>query len=39
LRGLQNAEVTQGLAAGEQIVRPVEGQKQPLTDGQRIKAK
>jgi len=39
LRGLQNVEVTQGLAAGEQIVRPGEGQKQPLTDGQRIKAK
>jgi HlyD family secretion protein len=39
LRGLQNAEVTQGLSAGEQIVRPVEGQKQPLTDGQRIAAK
>ena len=39
LRGLQNVEVTQGLSAGEQIVRPVEGQKQPLTDGQRIKAK
>jgi HlyD family secretion protein len=39
LRGLQNVEVTQGLSAGEQIVRPAEGQKQPLTDGQRIKAK
>jgi HlyD family secretion protein len=39
LRGLQNAEVIQGLSTGEQIVRPVEGQKQPLTDGQRIKAK
>jgi|BarGraNGADG00212_2_1021979.scaffolds.fasta_scaffold02135_2 HlyD family secretion protein len=39
LRGLQNVEVTQGLSAGEQIVRPVEGQKQPLNDGQRIKAK
>ncbi len=39
LRGLQNVEVTQGLSAGEQIVRPVEGQKQPLTDGQRIKVK
>jgi HlyD family secretion protein len=39
LRGLQNVEVTQGLSAGEQIVRPVEGQKQLLTDGQRIKAK
>jgi hypothetical protein len=39
LRGLQNVEVTQGLSAGEQIVRPVEGQKQLLTDGQRITAK
>jgi HlyD family secretion protein len=39
LSGLQNVEVTQGLSAGEQIIRPVEGQKQPLTDGQRIIAK
>lgn len=39
LRGLQNVEVTQGLSTGEQIVRPVEGQKQPLTDGQRIATK
>jgi HlyD family secretion protein len=39
LRGLQNVEVTQGLSAGDQIVRLVEGQKQPLTDGQRITAK
>jgi HlyD family secretion protein len=39
LRGLQNVEVTQGISAGEQIARPVESQKQPLTDGQRIKAK
>jgi HlyD family secretion protein len=39
LRGLQSVEVTQGLSAGEQTVRPVEGQKQPLTDGQRISAK
>jgi HlyD family secretion protein len=39
LRGMQNVEVTQGLSTGEQIVRPVEGQKQPLTDGQRITAK
>jgi HlyD family secretion protein len=38
LRGLQNVEVTQGLSAGEQVVRPGEGQKQPITDGQRIKA-
>jgi HlyD family secretion protein len=39
LRGLQSVEVVQGLAAGEQIIRPVEGQKQPLTDGQRIAVK
>jgi len=36
---LQNVEVTQGLSAGEQIVRAAEGQKQPLTDGQRIASK
>lgn len=36
LTGLQNVEIVQGLAAGEQVVRPVTGQKQPLTDGQRI---
>jgi HlyD family secretion protein len=39
LRGLQSVEVTQGLSAGEQIIRPVEGQKQPLADGQRITVK
>ncbi len=39
LRGLVNVEVTQGLSVGEQIVRSVDGQKQPLTDGQRIAAK
>ena len=39
LRGLGNVEATHGLAAGEQIIRPREGQKQPLTDGQRISAK
>ncbi len=39
LRGLQNVEVMQGLSTGEQIVRPVEGQKQPLADGQRIAVK
>lgn len=38
LRGLQDVEVTQGLSAGDQIVRPVAGQKQPLTDGQRVAA-
>ena len=39
LRGPAGAEVTQGLSAGEQIVRPIEGQKQPLSDGQRITVK
>ncbi|ODU25237.1 MAG: efflux transporter periplasmic adaptor subunit [Verrucomicrobia bacterium SCN 57-15] len=39
LRGSQNVEVTQGLSNGEQIVRPGAGQKQPLTDGQRIATK
>ena len=39
LRGLKNLEVTQGLTAGEQIVKPPTGQKQPLADGQRITAK
>jgi hypothetical protein len=32
-------EVAQGLAAGEQIVRPAPGQKEGLKDGQRISAK
>lgn len=36
LRGLKDLEVTQGLTAGEQIVKPAAGQKQQLTDGQRI---
>ena len=39
LRGSKDVEVTQGLSAGEQIVRLIEGQKQPITDGQRIAAK
>lgn len=39
LRGLKDVEATQGLSAGVQIVRPVDGQKQPLTDGQRIAPK
>jgi HlyD family secretion protein len=39
IRGLKDLEVTQGISAGEQIVKPPAGQKQPLTDGQRIKAK
>jgi len=36
LRGSQEVEAVAGLSAGEQVVRPVEGQKQPLRDGQRI---
>ena len=39
LRGTQKVEVSQGVAAAEQVVRPVEGQKQPLADSQRITAK
>lgn len=39
LRGSQAVEVTKGLSVGDQIVRPIEGQKRPLTDGQRITAK
>lgn len=39
LRGMVNVEVTQGLSVGEQIVRTVDGQKQPLTDGQRVNAR
>ena len=39
LRGSQNIEVIEGLSAGEQLVRPAEGQKEPLTNGQRIIAK
>ena len=38
LRGRQNLEVTQGLTAGEQIVKPPLGQKRPLSEGQRIGA-
>lgn len=36
LRGLKDLEVTQGLSAGEQIVKPPQGQKQPLASGERI---
>lgn len=39
LRGLQSVEVTHGLSVGDEIVRPVEGRKQPLSDGQRITAR
>ena len=36
IRGLKDLEVMQGLSAGEQIVKPAAGQKQPLAEGQRI---
>lgn len=36
LRGSQAVEAAEGLSAGDQIVRPIEGRKQPLTDGQRV---
>jgi HlyD family secretion protein len=39
LRGSREVEVVEGLSAGEEIVRPAEGQKPPLIDGQRVSAK
>ncbi|MBK8637024.1 MAG: hypothetical protein IPN92_01655 [Chromatiaceae bacterium] len=36
LRGVQDIAIVQGLSAGEQVVRPTDGQKAALTDGQRI---
>lgn len=39
LRGLEGVEVTRGLSAGERIVRPADGHKRPLADGQRIAIK
>jgi HlyD family secretion protein len=39
LRGAREVEALQGLSTGEQIIRSVEGQKQPLADGQRVYAK
>ncbi len=36
LRGRDKVEVTQGLAAGEQVVAPREPRQPPLTDGQRV---
>jgi HlyD family secretion protein len=36
IRGLKDLEITQGVAAGEQIVKPPAGQKKPLSEGQRI---
>jgi HlyD family secretion protein len=38
LRGPQGLEVKAGLAAGDHVVRPLDGQKQPLTEGQRVAA-
>jgi HlyD family secretion protein len=37
LRGLETAEVAEGLAAGEVVCKPREA-NQPLTDGQRVTA-
>lgn len=36
IRGLKEIEVTHGLSAGEQIVKPPADQKQPLAEGKRI---
>ncbi len=36
LRSAQHLAITQGLMAGEQVVRPPDGQKTALTDGQRV---
>lgn len=38
LAGAEKVEVLQGLEEGEQVVRPVEGARGALKDGQRIKA-
>ena len=37
LKGLTAVEVTSGISAGDQLVKAPTGQKQPLTDGQRIR--
>lgn len=37
LRSAQHLAITKGLSAGDQAVRPPDGQKAALTDGQRIK--
>lgn len=37
LRSAQHFAITKGLSAGDQVVRPPDGQKTALTDGQRIK--
>jgi HlyD family secretion protein len=36
LRGAQDIAIAQGLSVGEQVVRPAEGRKAALADGQRI---
>jgi HlyD family secretion protein len=36
LRGAQDIAIAKGLSVGEQVVRPTEGRKTALTDGQRI---
>jgi HlyD family secretion protein len=35
-RGSDHLAITQGLSAGDQVLRPLDGKKGPLTDGQRI---
>lgn len=37
LRGTEHLAITKGLTVGDQVVRPPDGQKTALTDGQRIK--
>jgi HlyD family secretion protein len=39
LRGLEAVEVVRGLADGATVVRPLPGQKKPLSEGQRVSAK
>lgn len=36
LRGAENVAIAKGLSVGEQVVRPAEGRKTALADGQRI---
>lgn len=39
LAGLSETEITQGLTAGEQIIKPIEELKQAIEDGQAVKIK
>jgi len=36
IRGLKDLEITQGVSAGEQIVKPPAGQKNSMSEGQRV---